>query len=100
MYMTYTSDNKTYYNVASGVHSVSASQISGAINDGIALDNANFTLASTVNDATATPTVGGGWYQKPETQPVNPDDPSGVPEPATGALALAGVALLFKRRRA
>ncbi len=26
--------------------------------------------------------------------------PSGVPEPATGALALAGVALLFKRRRA
>ena len=27
-------------------------------------------------------------------------EPSGVPEPATGALALAGVALLFKRRRA
>ena len=30
------------------------------------------------------------------TEPVTPD----VPEPATGALALAGVALLFKRRRA
>ena len=28
------------------------------------------------------------------------EDPSSVPEPATGALALAGVALLFKRRRA
>ncbi len=36
-----------------------------------------------------------------QQEPVNPDDPTpGVPEPATGALALAGVALLFKRRRA
>ena len=36
-----------------------------------------------------------------QQDPVNPDDPTpGVPEPATGALALAGVALLFKRRRA
>ena len=38
-----------------------------------------------------------GW-----TKPTDPDPgpTPGVPEPATGALALAGVALLFKRRRA
>ena len=35
-----------------------------------------------------------------QNDPVNPDPQPGVPEPATGALALAGVALLFKRRRA
>ncbi len=34
------------------------------------------------------------------TAPWASGEPSGVPEPATGALALAGVALLFKRRRA
>ena len=38
------------------------------------------------------PTYGGGGQGGGETP--------GVPEPATGALALAGVALLFKRRRA
>lgn len=41
---------------------------------------------------------GGTWVKAWEapTQPVTPD----VPEPATGVLALAGVVLLFKRRRA
>ena len=36
----------------------------------------------------------------PSTASWQSGEPSGVPEPATGALALAGVALLFKRRRA
>jgi hypothetical protein len=41
-------------------------------------------------------------YTSAWTKPTDPDPgpTPGVPEPATGALALAGVALLFKRRRA
>ncbi len=48
----------------------------------------------------------GAWNDAPVYQNDDPGpgpgpgpDPSDVPEPATGALALAGVALLFKRRR-
>ncbi len=46
----------------------------------------------------------GAWndapvYQNDDPGPGPGPDPSDVPEPATGALALAGVALLFKRRR-
>ena len=97
MYVTYTNDGKTYYNVSSTTYTISQSAYDDLIGQGTALPKATFSgLAATINDATATPTIGGGWYQKPETQPVTPD----VPEPATGALALAGVALLFKRRRA
>ena len=97
LYVTYTNDGKTYYNVSSTTYTISQSAYDALIGQGTALEKATFSgLAATINDATATPTIGGGWYQKPETQPVTPD----VPEPATGALALAGVALLFKRRRA
>ena len=40
------------------------------------------------------------WNDKPVYQGGGGGDQPAVPEPATGALALAGVALLFKRRRA
>ncbi len=93
MYVTYTNDGKTYYNVSSTTYTISQSAYDALIGEGTALPKATFSgLASTVNAADATPTIGGGWY----TKPITPD----VPEPATGALALAGVALLFKRRRA
>ena len=46
-----------------------------------------FSFSNTKNADTATPTTGGGWY-------------ASVPEPSTAMLALAGLALLIKRRRA
>jgi hypothetical protein len=68
--------------------------------------NANGTPYATGADASAQTTLTTPWntlgsqswvsaWTKP-TEPITPE----VPEPATGALALAGVALLFKRRRA
>ncbi len=98
MYATYTSDGKTYYNVSSTTYTVTTAAYNALINEGTDLPEAKFSgLASVVNAADATPSIGDGWFLKPTT----PDPgPGTIPEPATGALALAGVALLFKRRRA
>ena len=48
------------------------------------------------NGTDPTLTAGGGWVKAKALDPVIPD----TPEPATGALALAGIALLFRRRKA
>ena len=99
MYATFTSDGKTYYNVSSTTYTISQSAYNALMNEGTALPPATFSgLASVVNPADATPGIGDGWFLKPTTP--DPGPTPGVPEPATGALALAGVALLFKRRRA
>ena len=52
--------------------------------------------------ATSWNNIYSGSWNKAWEKPTDPDPgpTPGVPEPATGALALAGVALLFKRRRA
>ena len=96
LFLTYTSDGDQYYNVSATQNSLSQSAIDGLLNDGTALNSATFTFSNTTNEKGVAGVIGGGWYSPAQTQPVNPD----VPEPATGALALAGVALLFKRRRA
>ena len=93
--MTYVKDGTTYYNISSDVYTVPSD----------ALDNAtglkgtfgfSFADGGEVTKLTAAQ-VGQGWFSIGEQQePITPE----VPEPATGALALAGVALLFKRRRA
>ena len=62
-----------------------------------------FSLSSTVAGSgdtmmlSNTAAASTGWTDLPTS---GGGDPPAVPEPATGALALAGVALLFKRRRA
>ena len=81
----YVSDGKTYWNLSSTVNT-----LSGLDPDDIRVNPAawdNFAFGNTVVGESATLTAGAGWTLA-------------VPEPATGALALAGVALLFKRRRA
>ena len=93
MYVTYSSGDYTYYSASSTIYTVTQANLNDLLNEGVDLADSNFQFGtSTVHDPTVTPlssgTIGGGWYATP------------VPEPATGALALAGVALLFRRRKA
>ncbi len=87
-----------------GIDYAAGSDIVGMI---VVLDTTNdkynaFTIGATVSGAgdtafnSNTATSSTGFVDMPKDQP----DPPVIPEPATGALALAGVALLFKRRRA
>lgn len=80
--LTYTSDDKTYYNL-SNASAASYDSVVGAWN-GFSTTAQWNTSASTEGALSA----GGGWVAA-----------AAVPEPATGALALAGIALLFKRRK-
>ena len=77
----YTKNGETYWNVSETVYT-----LTGIADETSSPDAANFTF----NNSTATPaasvTTGGGW--------------TAVPEPSTAALALAGLALLLKRRKA
>lgn len=85
MFVTYTdSDNKTWYNVSSSTFT-----IAGLVDDTTTLDDAVFAFDWTKQAAGTALTSGGGWTT------VAP-----VPEPATGLLALAGVAMLIRRKRA
>ena len=89
--LKYVNGSDTYWNLAKELVQM----------EGMTLDppvNANDT-SSAFNYGMGTDgilTAGGGWAKATSTEPVIPD----TPEPATGALALAGVALLFRRRRA
>lgn len=85
-YVTFTSGTDTYYNVSSSTYTITAAQYQALMNEGTSLADTDFAFSSTVNAKGTPGTIGGGWYA--------------VPEPATGALALAGVALLFRRRKA
>ncbi len=89
--LQYTKGDDVYWNLAKDLVEMS----------GMALDPptnaANVT--ATFNYATAegtTLTANGGWVKAKAADPIIPD----TPEPATGALALAGIALLFRRRKA
>jgi hypothetical protein len=89
-YFVYNDGEKDWYNFSSTTFTVSGVSIGNEILDP-AVFAFNFTTKT--SDAAGTDvTAGGGWYSLKTG--------GTVPEPATGALALAGVALLFKRRKA
>jgi len=85
MYATYTDSNgKQWVTIASNTYTVS-----GAADDGSVIDDASFSInwtSKTTLSGGQSATAGGGW--------------TAVPEPSTAALALAGLALLLKRRNA
>ena len=82
LYLTYTdTDNVTWYNVSSSTYTIPAG--SSDITTGL---STTFAFDWKKNDEGTRLTSGGGWTQ--------------VPEPSTAMLALAGLALLLKRRRA
>ena len=81
----YVADNKTYWNLSSSLNTLSGLDPSDPRVNPVAWDA--FSFSNTVVGESNKLTAGAGWTVA-------------VPEPATGALALAGVALLFRRRRA
>lgn len=88
-YMTYVgADQKTYYNVSTDVYSLTAANVAALLNEGTMLPASSFAFTDSKPGATlATASASsGGWVP--------------VPEPSSAALALAGLALLIKRRRA
>lgn len=79
--ISYVSDGEKYWNLSSVVNTLSG------IED--ETSDPSFSVFTFNNERGTDPTLtaGGGWVKA-------------VPEPATGALALAGLALLFRRKRA
>lgn len=91
-YFVYNDGETDWYNFSSTTYTVSGLNLgTETLADAVFA----FDFASKTPDVPGTSvTAGGGWYSiKAGTTPV-------IPEPATGALALAGIALLFKRRKA
>ena len=84
--ITYTdADGAVWYNLSSNTFT-----LSNAADDGAVIDQQYFDFAWTNDESGAdAPTAGGGWWTAPA-----------VPEPVSAGLALAGLALLLKRRRA
>jgi hypothetical protein len=86
MFITYSDGTDTWYNFSSTVYTVS-----GLADSTSSLDAAvfafDFATQTTVTDGDAV-TAGGGWYKA-----------VAVPEPASAMLALAGVAMLIRRRK-
>ena len=82
--LSFVSEGKTYWNVSSSVYELTAANIKALDEEGTALPDSSFAFSSSVSSGSGS--VGGGWAQ--------------VPEPSTAALALAGLALLLKRRKA
>ena len=83
MLISYAKDGKTYYNLTSA-----AVSMTGAIADPPTdAENANFSFSYSTAGESSSLSKGGGWTVA-------------VPEPSTAMLALAGLALLIKRRRA
>lgn len=83
--ITYTDANgDVWYNLSSNTFA-----LTGAADDTFNVTKQNFDFAWTNDESGAeAPTAGGGWWTVP------------VPEPVSAGLALAGIALLLKRRRA
>ena len=83
--ITYTdTEGNVWYNLSNTI------TLTGADMNGSVIPKQTFAFAWT-NDSTGAeaPTAGGGWWTAPA-----------VPEPVSAGLALAGIALLLKRRRA
>ena len=82
--LSYKSEGKTYWNISSTVNTLSGlDDTDPRINP---TDWTDFAVSSTVAGETGKASGGSGW--------------TAVPEPSTAALALAGLALLLKRRKA
>ena len=84
--LSYKSGDDTYWNVSSSVYALTQANIDALRDDGTALPDSSFAFSNTVKTEAGSGSVGGGWAM--------------VPEPSTAMLALAGLALLIKRRRA
>ena len=82
--LSYVSEGKTYWNVSATEYSISEAQVTDLLENGTAIPDSSYSFSSSVSSGSGS--VGGGWAQ--------------VPEPSTAALALAGLALLLKRRKA
>ena len=85
MLLAYTSGEKTYYNIASTTYTLSGFSDAGSVIDKYNLVASDMTY-TTSSSTSGSVSPGGGW--------------TAVPEPSTAALALAGLALLLKRRKA
>ena len=85
MLLSYTTGGKTYYNISSTTYTLSGFADATSTVDKYNLTAANMTY-TTADASTTKASPGGGWTV--------------VPEPSTAALALAGLALLLKRRKA
>ena len=84
MLLTFVSEGKTYYNLSAETY-----KVTGIANETSTLDKWTITAGQqnyTTAAASSSVAKGGGW--------------TAVPEPSTAALALAGLALLLKRRKA
>ena len=79
--LSYVSEGKTYYNIASDTYT-----LSGIVDESSSLTTATATFNYGTKGQSSTISSGTGWTT--------------VPEPSTAMLALAGLALLIKRRRA
>lgn len=84
--LSYKSGDDTYYNVSSSMYTITSAQVTSLLNEGTPLPDSSFSFSNSVTTEKGKGTVGGGWAM--------------VPEPSTAMLALAGLALLIKRRRA
>jgi len=82
MLLTYVKDGTTYYNLSSSTYT-----LSGITDETSGPDGASFAFSYDTKGESSSLSSGGGWTVA-------------VPEPSTAALALAGLALLLKRRRA
>ncbi len=83
--LTYVTGGKTYYNIAATTYTLEGftDDTSSPEKYQIAASDMNYTVKDGTSSSVA---KGGGW--------------TAVPEPSTAALALAGLALLLKRRKA
>ena len=82
MLLAYEKDGKTYLNLSSETYT-----LSGISSETSTIDAAQFAFSYSGPTESSTVKSGGGWT-------------AAVPEPSTAMLALAGLALLIKRRRA
>ena len=89
-YFTYNDGTDTWYNFSSTTYTVTGLNLGTET-----LDDAVFAFdfATKTEAAASDVNVGGGWYKVVASSPA-------VPEPGTAALALLGVGMLLKRRKA